>query len=54
MQIIDGRVEDVFPPSPHYAKVAAACRATGMNFADDDYEKIDNLCDGSDEESLQN
>jgi len=38
-----GRVEDAVTPSPRYAEQAAACRAIGMNIADDDYERIDTL-----------
>jgi len=41
--IVEGRVEDTFKPAPHYAEIAVACRAMGMDIANDDYEKIDTL-----------
>jgi hypothetical protein len=45
MQILDvtERAEDVMKPSPRYAEVAATCRAMGLNIADNDYERIDDL-----------
>jgi len=39
--IVNGRVEDTVKPAAHYAEIAAACRAVGMDIANDDYEKID-------------
>lgn len=30
-------------PAPYYAEIAVACRAMGMDIANDDYEKIDSL-----------
>jgi hypothetical protein len=30
-------------PAPYYAEIAVACRAMGMDIANDDYEKIDTL-----------
>ncbi len=36
LTIIDGRPEDTFKPAPHYSEIAVACRAMGMNVADDD------------------
>jgi hypothetical protein len=47
IQILDGRVEDVFKPASHYAEIAVACRAMGMDIANDDYEKIDTLLESN-------
>ena len=32
-----------FRPHPRYAEIAAACRACGMDIADDDFELIDSM-----------
>ena len=45
--IANGRVEDTFKPASHYAEIAAACRAMGMDIANDDYEKIDTLLESN-------
>ena len=47
MTIVNGRVEDTFKPASHYAEIAMACRAMGMDIANDDYEKIDNLLESN-------
>lgn len=47
MTLLDGRVTDTFKPAPHYAEVAVACRAMGMDIANDDYEKIDTLLESN-------
>jgi hypothetical protein len=47
MKILDGRVEDLLKPAPHYAEVAMACRAMGMDIANDDYERIDTLLESN-------
>ena len=43
LTICDGPTENVIKPARHYADIAAACRAMGMDIADDDYETIDTL-----------
>jgi hypothetical protein len=45
--IINGRAEDRFKPAPHYAEVAAACRAMGMDISNDDYEQIDAMLESN-------
>ena len=54
--IIKNPKDNPFKPHPRYAETARACRAMGMNIADDDYEKIDAMSDDefdpSPEESL--
>ena len=45
MKIIHGR--DVVKPSPRYAEIAVACRAIGMDIANDDYERIDTLVESN-------
>lgn len=47
MKFIYGREEDFPKPSPRYAEIGAACRAMGMDIADDDYERVDNLVDSN-------
>jgi len=47
LTIIDGRVEDTFKPASHYADIAVACRAMGMDIANDDYERIDSLLESN-------
>jgi hypothetical protein len=47
LTIVNGRVEDTFKPSPHYAEIAVACRAMGMDVANDDYERIDTLLESN-------
>jgi hypothetical protein len=47
LTIANGRVEDTFKPSPRYAEIAAACRAIGIDIADDDYERIDTLLESN-------
>jgi len=41
--ICDGPTENVIKPAAHYAEIAAASRAMGMDIANDDYEEIDTL-----------
>ena len=41
--ICDGPAENVIKPAAHYAEIAAASRAMGMDIANDDYEQIDTL-----------
>jgi hypothetical protein len=45
--IISGRAEDMFKPAAHYAEIAAACRAMGMDISNDDYEQIDALLESN-------
>ena len=47
MTIVNGRVEDTFKPALHYAEIAVACRAMGMDISNDDYEKIDTLLESN-------
>jgi hypothetical protein len=44
---VTGQAEDVVKPSPRYADVAMACRAIGMDIANDDYEQIDTLLESN-------
>lgn len=44
---VDGRVGDVVKPAARYADIAVACRAMGMDIANDDYEKIDTLLESN-------
>jgi hypothetical protein len=46
MRIILGSA-DVIKPSPRYAEIAQACRAMGMDVADNDYERIDTLVESN-------
>jgi len=41
--ICDGPAENLVKPATYYAEIALACRAMGMDIANDDYEKIDTL-----------
>ena len=41
--ICDGPTENVIKPAAHYAEIATASRAMGMDIANDDYEEIDTL-----------
>jgi len=45
--IVNGRVEDTVKPAARYAEIAAACRAMGMDIANDDYEKIDAILENN-------
>jgi len=45
--ICDGPAENVVKPAPYYAEIAVACRAMGMDIANDDYEKIDTLLESN-------
>ena len=45
MKIIYG--QDAVKPSPRYAEIAVACRAMGMDIANDDYERIDTLVESN-------
>jgi len=45
--IVNGGVKDVFRPASHDAEIAVACRAMGMDVANDDYEKIDTLLESN-------
>ena len=47
LTIVNGRVEDTLKPAAHYGEIAAACRAMGMDIANDDYEKIDTLLESN-------
>ena len=47
LTIVNGRVEDTFKPASYYADIAAACRAMGLDIANDDYEKIDTLLESN-------
>jgi hypothetical protein len=47
MTIVNGRVEDLVRPAGHYADIAVACRAMGVDIANDDYEKIDTLLESN-------
>jgi hypothetical protein len=47
LTIIDGRVEDTFKPASRYAEIAVACRAMGIDIANDDYEKIDAMLESN-------
>lgn len=41
-------------PSPKYAEIAKAARESGMDVADDDFEKIDAMIEGPEETSGEN
>jgi hypothetical protein len=47
LTIANGRVEDIFKPSPRCAEIAVACRAIGVDIADEDYERIDALLESN-------
>lgn len=47
LTIVNGRVEDAIKPAAHYAEIAVACRAMGMDIANGDYEKIDALLESN-------
>jgi hypothetical protein len=49
---VDGKAEDMVPPAPRYAEIAAACRMMGMRIEDNDYAKIDLLLATTDEATL--
>ena len=47
MKFIYGPAEDFPKPSARYAEIAVACRAMGMDIANDDYERIDTLVESN-------